>query len=99
MGKLKVYLDTSVISHLIQEDAPEKMADTLKLWDMFKDGKYEVYLSTVTLEEISNCPEPKKSRMFDYLEQIDYTLMEIVDEMSDVAQQIIDMGILRLWKH
>lgn len=33
MEKLKIYLDTSVISHLMQEDVPEKMADTLKLWD------------------------------------------------------------------
>jgi predicted nucleic acid-binding protein len=94
MKKLKVYLDTSVISHLMQEDVPEKMADTLKLWDMFKEGKYEVYLSTVTLEEISDCPEPKRSRMLDYLEQIDYTPIEIIDDMSDVAEQIIDMGIL-----
>lgn len=30
--KLKVYLDTSVISHLMQEDVPEKMADSRKLW-------------------------------------------------------------------
>lgn len=94
MGKLKVYLDTSVISHLMQEDVPEKMADTLKLWDMFKDGKYDVYLSTVTLEEVSDCPEPKRSQMYDYLEQIDYTPIEITDDMSDIAQQIINMGIL-----
>jgi predicted nucleic acid-binding protein len=94
MGKLKVYLDTSVISHLMQEDVPEKMSDTLKLWDMFKEGKYEVYLSTVTLEEISDCPEPKRSKMLEYLEQIDYTPIEIVDDMSEVAQQLIDMGIL-----
>lgn len=47
--KLKVYLDTSVISHLQQEDVPEKMADTRQLWEMFKNRKYDVYLSTVTL--------------------------------------------------
>ena len=29
MRKLKVYLDTSVVSYLHQEDAPEKMKDTL----------------------------------------------------------------------
>lgn len=28
MEKLRVYLDTSVVSHLLQEDVPEKMADT-----------------------------------------------------------------------
>ena len=94
MEKLKVYLDTSVISHLMQEDVPEKMADTLKLWDMFRNGKYDVYLSTVTLEEVSDCPEPKRSQMYNYLEQINYTPIEITDDMSDIAQQIIDMGIL-----
>lgn len=94
MRKLKVYLDTSVISHLLQEDVPEKMADTRKLWDMFKDGKYDVYLSTVTLEEIADCPEPKRSKMYDYLEQINYTPIKITDDVSDIAQQIIDMGIL-----
>ena len=50
MRKLKVYLDTSVISHLMQEDVPEKMADTLQLWELFREGVYDVYLSTVTLE-------------------------------------------------
>ena len=45
MSKIKVYLDTSVISHLLQEDVPEKMADTRRLWDMFKKtGKIEYYL-------------------------------------------------------
>ena len=38
--KLKVYLDTSVISHLIQEDVPEKMADTRKLWEMLSKWEY-----------------------------------------------------------
>lgn len=94
MQKLKVYLDTSVISHLLQEYVPEKMADTRKLWEMFKGGKFDVYLSTVTLEEVSACPEPKRGKMYSYLEQIDYTLIEITDDMLDIAQQIIDMGIL-----
>ena len=31
MEKLRVYLDTSVISHLLQKDVPEKMADTRRL--------------------------------------------------------------------
>ncbi|MDR2728921.1 MAG: hypothetical protein LBB56_07290 [Chitinispirillales bacterium] len=46
MRKLKLYLDTSVISHLFAEDTPEKMADTNGLWQDFIDGKYEVFVST-----------------------------------------------------
>lgn len=30
MEKLKVYLDTSVVSYLKQDDAPERMAETLQ---------------------------------------------------------------------
>lgn len=94
MKKLKVYLDTSVISHLIQEDVPEKMADTRQLWEMFRNGRYDVYLSTVTLEEIDDCPEPKRGRLYDYLKQIDYTLLRVDDDVSEIATQIIEMGIL-----
>ena len=36
MQKLKVYLDTSEVSYLSQDDVPEKMADTQKLWEMFR---------------------------------------------------------------
>ena len=36
MKKLKVYLDTSVVSYLYQEDAFERMQDTLALWKDIK---------------------------------------------------------------
>ncbi len=94
MRKLKVYLDTSVISHLLQEDVPEKMADTRQLWEMFKAGKYDVYLSTVTLEEIADCPEPNRSELRKCLEQIKYTILKITDEVEAVANKIVEMGVL-----
>lgn len=92
--KLKVYLDTSVISYLKQEDAPEKMESTIRLWDLFKTGEYELYVSTVTLQEISDCPEPKRSLLYQYLSQIDYNIIDIKKIVSDTAQQLIDMKIL-----
>ena len=94
LNKLKVYLDTSVISHLFQEDVPEKMTDTRQLWEMFRKEKYDVYLSTVTLEEIEDCPEPKRSQLLDCLEQINYTLVRINSNVAEIAEQIIEMGIL-----
>lgn len=92
--KLKVYLDTSVISHLMQEDVPEKMADTRKLWKMFQDSIYDVCLSSLTLKEVSDCPEPKRSMLRDYLKVIKYSTFEITQEASNVARQLISMGIL-----
>lgn len=60
MRKLKVYLDTSVISHLEQKDVPEKMEQTQKLWKIFQSGKYDVVISDLVLAEINECKEPKK---------------------------------------
>lgn len=94
MRKLKVYLDTSVVSHLLQEDVPEKMADTRKLWEMFKDGKYDVYLSTVTLREIQKCSEPKRTQLIDRLNEIQFTTLDITADVVIMAEKIIDMGIL-----
>lgn len=92
--KLKVYLDTSVISHLAQEDVPEKMLNTLKLWEIFKREKYDLYLSTVTLQEIEDCPEPKRSILYQYMSEIKYTIIDIKQMVSDIAKQLVEMRIL-----
>ena len=94
MRKLKVYLDTSVISHLMQEDVPEKMADTRQLWEMFQAGKYDEYLYTVTLREIQRCPEPKKTQLIGYLNEIRFTILDITEDITAVANKMIEMGIL-----
>lgn len=94
MKKLKVYLDTSVISYLLQDDAPEKMQETRALWEMFEAGKYDVYLSQVTLDEIDDCPEPKRTTLYEYLGKIRFTNLQLTQEAVDVAKRIINMGIL-----
>ncbi len=64
MRKLKVYLDTSVISYLDQNDVPERMKDTLELWKDFVNGKYDIYLSQITLDEIEKCSEDKRNILY-----------------------------------
>ena len=64
MRKKKIYLDTSVISYLRQEDAPERMAETLEFWEILKAGKYDVYISDVVIAELMRCFEPKQRELF-----------------------------------
>jgi len=96
MRKTRIYLDTSVISHLEQNDVPDKMNDTLRLWEQIKQGQYEVYISNVTLDEIGRCYEPKQTVLTEYLAQIDYNLITINKEIDDVAQKFIDNNILTI---
>jgi len=78
MRKLKLYLDTSFISHLYQPDAPDKMADSSALWNDILSGEYEALVSEVTTAELEDAPEPKLSIVFDYLSEAGF---EVVREI------------------
>lgn len=95
MQKLKVYLDTSVISYLYQEDAPERMQDTLKLWERFKNQEYDIYISDIVINEIAACKEEKLNILMDYLSQIEYHLIETDENTVGLAEKFIDFGILK----
>lgn len=66
--KLKIYLDTSVISHLLQEDVPEKMRETRELWEQFKNRKdIDIMISNLVLLELSRCKEAKHAFLLNEL--------------------------------
>ena len=94
-SKTKIYLDTSVISHLQAPDTPEKMADTLRLWDDLKAGVYDVYISNVTLDEINDCFEPKRSFMLDELKKIPLTVIQAETKVEELSQEFVRLGILK----
>jgi predicted nucleic acid-binding protein len=95
MRKTKLYLDTSVISHLDAPDTPEKMEDTLRLWGLIQDGEYSVALSEVVFGELAKCPEPKKTVLDTFLTKIDYERLEPDSGEASLASKFIELGVLR----
>jgi len=95
MRKQKIYLDTSVISHLDQSDVPDKMNDTLALWEEIKRGLYEVYISEVVIDEITKNRESKLNTLLNYLADIEYTMLTIDEAVDALAGKFIEQGILR----
>ncbi len=95
-NKTKVYLDTSVISYLEQYDAPEQMRITCAVWEDFKKGMYEIYVSNVVIKELNNCrDEVKRKSLLKHLSEIKYTFVEVNEETMEFAERIIDFGILK----
>ena len=94
MKKLKIYLDTSVISHLEAPDTPEKQAETHKLWEAIKAGEYDVYISPVVLIELDLCAEPKRSYLLEQLRDIDSIELGETEEVLELAAQYLKAGIL-----
>ena len=99
MRKLKLYLDTSIISYLFAEDTPEKMNDTLLLWKDLISDKYDIFMSPVVINEIRNCTEPRQSMMFEKLEQINFHILNEIDEIFALADEYIKGGVLNAKNH
>ena len=93
--KLKVYLDTSIISHLDQHDAPEKMQETQRLWQLFREGRYDVYISDIVITEIGQCTPAKRDILMEYLNQVDYFVFTTSESTVNLAEKFIDFGILK----
>ena len=93
--KIRLYLDTSVISYLEQEDAPEKCKQTQMLWEILKTGKYEIVISNVVLAEIMDCKEEKQERLLAYISEINHIYYETNNETEELAELVIKEGILR----
>lgn len=95
MKKIKIYLDTSVISYLDQSDTPEKRKETLDLWEVLKQGRYEVYISDIVVYEINKCSSQKKETLLNYLEQIEYNIIDTDEDTVDLAEKFIHFGFLK----
>ena len=93
--KIRVYLDTSVISYLDQQDAPEQMKQTQEVWNILKTGKYEVIISSLAMTEVSQCIDEKREILMDYIEELNYTKYDITEEAYELAELVIQEGILR----
>ena len=94
MNKIKIYLDTSVISHLESEDTPEKMQDTVAFWQELIRGQYIVTISDLTIAELSKCPEPKRTLLFEHLSVIDYVEVQEISETITLADEYLKYGVL-----
>jgi len=94
MKKLKVYLDTSVISYLDQQDSPEKMLETKAFWDDLKTGKYDIILSEVVGYEIGKCNEPKRSVLLRYIKAIKYSEITVDKATDELAIKFVANKVL-----
>jgi predicted nucleic acid-binding protein len=94
MKKLRIYLDTSVISYLLEDDTPEKMDDTQELWKLLQQDEYEIIISNVTLEELEGCNTEKRDILAKYMELINYSFALITLQEDELAEKYLIYNVL-----
>jgi predicted nucleic acid-binding protein len=95
MKKLKIYLDTSIISHLEQGEKPAEQADCRKLFDLIRHQKFVAFTSYVTLGELDACPDGLRQTLNAHLNSIPYTLITENLDILSIADQIVAADILK----
>ncbi|MCL2065371.1 MAG: PIN domain nuclease [Candidatus Cloacimonetes bacterium] len=95
MKKIKLYLDTSVISALDDPEKPERMQETQVLWEDIKSGKYDIFVSDVLFEEIRDCQQLKRDSLFNFLYEIEFVNIESSETINTIADEIIKQDILK----
>lgn len=92
--KVRIYLDTSVISHLYADDAPEHRECTRKFWSILASGHHIPVISDVVLIEIGRCGADLRNRLLSRLEEILYENVPITEEIDNLAGRYCTEGII-----
>ncbi|MCL2049704.1 MAG: PIN domain-containing protein [Defluviitaleaceae bacterium] len=102
MKKLKLYIDTSAIGYLEENEElyrKDKNA-MLALWNRIINNEFVVVISELTLDELNaNQNTAKLKALTDYLAQIEYTIVETGSVAEHIANLVKINGMLIADKH
>jgi predicted nucleic acid-binding protein len=71
MHKLSVYVETSVWSQAFTEDAPDIRKATERFLDEAREGRYDLFVSDVVMEEILRASEETSERLRGLVAELD----------------------------
>ena len=88
-GKIKLYLDTSVISALFDKRSPDMMYWTHEFWKFI--GNFDVFISDVVATEIHETPDTKlRAKMLKAIEGIN--VLEIDEDSQVLSNEYVRHG-------
>ena len=85
----RIYLETSVFNFVFADDAPDKKADTLKLFEEIKAGKYEPFTSVHVVEELKRDKTSKRGKMQNLIDDFNITVLKSTVDIEKLADVYI----------
>ena len=92
MKKLKVYLDTTIFNFVFAEDAPAERDLTRKFFSQI--NQFDVFVSDIVIEEIAECPAPKRQKMMSLIEKHNIQELSLDESSRQLAIKYIKEGII-----
>jgi predicted nucleic acid-binding protein len=90
----KIFLETSVFNFVFYDKEPEKQADTIKLFQEIKDGKYRPFTSKYVTDEIDDASFEKRERMLNLIDGHNVYVLKKSKEITRLAEVYVSEGII-----
>ena len=87
-----MYLDATIPNYVFNSHTPEKQACAKKLFEEIRDERLEAFISKIVIDEISEAPEPRQTKMANILK--DMSVLEVTEECNDLAEEYIARHII-----
>jgi predicted nucleic acid-binding protein len=94
MHKLSVYVETSVWSQALAEDAPDMRAATELFLAAAKAAESNIFISVVVLREISRASNELAKKLRSLINEIAPVVLPFDDEMDQLAQAFLEHGVV-----
>ena len=89
----KIYLETTMFNYYYDTER-DAHADTVKLFEEVKAGKYLAFTSVYAVQELSKAPEGKRDKMLELISEYGIATLGLSDEAEKLAEFYMREGII-----
>jgi len=94
MRKPKIYLETTIFNYYFDVER-DGHADTVKLFEEVRSGKYEAYASTYVTDELEETKDDnRRTKMLALIDEYNITVIPGDDEARRLSEVYINAGII-----
>jgi predicted nucleic acid-binding protein len=93
MRKPKIYLETTMFNYYFDTER-DAHADTVKLFNEIRAGKYEAFTSAYVTDELIKAQEPKRSKMLSLINEHNIVVFDYSNDAQDLANIYIREGVI-----
>jgi hypothetical protein len=95
MGRPKIYLETTIFNFPFADDAPQLRADTIRLFEAIKAGKYDPYTSSYALDELEDTKQSEKlEKMKGLIQEYNIRILPFSEEAKNLASLYLADGVI-----
>lgn len=94
MDSVTVYIETSVWSHALADDAPIERDQTLDFLDRCRSGAYAPFVSRVVLDEIERASPEVATRLFALVSELRPRVIDVSETAERLAEQFVEAGVV-----